>query len=330
MTCLLCFEGDLQLRAGSPTGTFWPNARIKSEQAGTAPARYASVVRALLIALSLCGLFVVPAGLAQDCEPFARLTPLFGPDGTPSLPFSEGLFRRGERVVFRSSELEPWVTWGTPESTLRLAPGPMAHLGPGTTHPWLTVEGNENHAIHFLKWESQPDRRELWISDGTTAGSRRLGTFPPTWNLNLWSPASYLVGTDRFVFHGLDADHGEELWVSDGTEQGTSLLVDLVPGSQGSRPVMMIPFGPLVAFKAASGEDEADEVFLTDGTIVGTKVLYFEAGLEVQRLSMVGDRLLIVTPTRLLASDGTPGEVEVIAPGLMVAAWRFITGEARR
>lgn len=41
---------------------------------------------------------------------------------------------------------------------------------------------------------------------------------------------------DRLFFNADDGVHGQELWVSDGSGQGTYMVLDLVPGSDGSVP----------------------------------------------------------------------------------------------
>ena len=72
---------------------------------------------------------------------------------------------------------------------------------------------------------------ELWISDGTFEGSRRLagGGKGPQWvSLDRMTPAGQQV-----FFVADDGIHGTESWVTDGTEAGTRMLKDINPGLTG-------------------------------------------------------------------------------------------------
>jgi MYXO-CTERM domain-containing protein len=61
---------------------------------------------------------------------------------------------------------------------------------------------------------------------------------------------------------------GRELWRTDGTPQGTRMVVDLLPGPQGSEPRDLIDFNGALIFRARGVA--GDELWKTDGTPQGT------------------------------------------------------------
>jgi ELWxxDGT repeat protein len=77
--------------------------------------------------------------------------------------------------------------------------------------------------------------RELWVTDGTTAGTTLLKDINP-------GPGSsgresfVALGDGRLVFSADDGNTGSELWVTDGTTVGTTLLKDINPGPGSSSP----------------------------------------------------------------------------------------------
>ena len=48
----------------------------------------------------------------------------------------------------------------------------------------------------------------------------------------------------------------DELWVSDGSGLGTTLVCDIAPGSAGSDPADMTPFGAEILFSADDGSGD--------------------------------------------------------------------------
>ncbi|MCP3102072.1 hypothetical protein LZ198_24700 [Myxococcus sp. K15C18031901] len=75
---------------------------------------------------------------------------------------------------------------------------------------------------------------ELWTSDGSPQGTRRLRDVRPGREGS--GPEQLVVLGSQLFFVADDGVHGMEPWVSDGTEGGTLLYADLVPGEQGSAP----------------------------------------------------------------------------------------------
>ena len=91
---------------------------------------------------------------------------------------------------------------------------------------------------------------ELWISDGTAAGTvlvkdilagNRSLPFPL-----IGSPTS----TARCFSSANDGVNGEELWKSDGTASGTLLAVDINPQTGNGSPSQLIPVGDTLFFVA--------------------------------------------------------------------------------
>jgi ELWxxDGT repeat protein len=123
--------------------------------------------------------------------------------------------------------------------------------------------------------------RELWITDGTAAGTTALGDLRPGEAGSDASGFTPLVA-GRFVFGANDGMAGRELWISDGTSLGTHLLADLLPGAAGSDPGNFVVLGDgRVAFIATgSGGTQA---WVTDGTTAGT--VGFGVGLAVSNLA---------------------------------------------
>jgi ELWxxDGT repeat protein len=132
-------------------------------------------------------------------------------------------------TVWNGSQTHLYTTDGTAEGTFVLA-GPAQHvnhvadgaaaLGDGR---FVFAAGDQTHGI------------ELWISDGTVAGTRLLKEINPT---EYWGSAanSYPhkftpIGEGKVVFAADDGVHGTEPWITDGTAAGTVMLVELVPGA---------------------------------------------------------------------------------------------------
>lgn len=149
---------------------------------------------------------------------------------------------------------------------------------------------------------------ELWISDGTAAGTRELidlsanfGSFPQ--QLTVFGKHLYFLavgvlyrtdgttaGTLRFGPNGgtrsiarignrlwlsastssILADY--EPWISDGTSAGTRLVKDLWPGTSSSDPKFFAATTNGVVFQATDLQ-RGVELFASDGTSVGTQLI---------------------------------------------------------
>jgi ELWxxDGT repeat protein len=80
------------------------------------------------------------------------------------------------------------------------------------------------------------DNTQLWISDGTVAGTMMIKTL----NTSAISAVSEIVAAafddTKLLIAVDDGVDGEELWITDGTESGTVLLKDINPDALSSNP----------------------------------------------------------------------------------------------
>ena len=162
---------------------------------------------------------------------------------------------------------------------------------------------------------------ELWVTDGTGAGTRLLADFFPGED----SSEPVILGeTGSFVFGVAGGSNccgtsASFLWRSDGTREGTFLLdpgMDVSIPRSDSREGTTAPFALMkdaVYFTGCEGQDDCG-LWRTDGTVAGTKLLkaignYF--GSYPRDLTVAGDLLFFVAGQQLWTSDGTPEGTKV-------------------
>lgn len=113
--------------------------------------------------------------------------------------------------------------------------------------------------------------KELWISDGTSAGTHVLLDINPG---PADSVANFMGSVELNGWHYFTADdgvNGRELWRSDGTAGGTTLFFEFEPGPSSSSPTALTFGGLLYLFPTTSAEGR--EPWISDGTVAGTQIL---------------------------------------------------------
>jgi ELWxxDGT repeat protein len=136
-------------------------------------------------------------------------------------------------------------------------------------HYALGVNGLVLNGLTFFAHADVATGQELWVTDGTSAGTHLFLDLLPG---PLSSRAEPLwVVNGKLVFDADDGEHGRELWVTDGTPAGTSLLLDVYPGPKGGFEQAYEAGGGLGLFRANDGE-HGDELWATDGTPGGTRL----------------------------------------------------------
>lgn len=171
----------------------------------------------------------------------------------------------------------------------------------------LTVSGGR---LFFVARSPGAEGPELWVSDGSASGTRRVtGEIAPAGGLAALGSSVVLVASD--------GEGGPELWVSDGTAPGTEPLTDLASSQLEPREVVVT--GDRVLFTVRDAEG-FDELWRTDGTPTGTlRIGGLRSGGErsrVRRMVAAGEgptrRVYLVVENSTLGlelwtSDGTAG-----------------------
>jgi ELWxxDGT repeat protein len=177
-----------------------------------------------------------------------------------------------------------------------------------------------NGAVYFRGIGADGGGSELWRSDGTAAGTRRVKDIRPGPEGSF--PVPVISSGGRLYFGANDGVHGAELWVTDGTEAGTHMLKDIGRLEQ-------FPNAEAYAFAAVGGRllfatsdpyvvgqpDLMSSIWSSDGTEQGTVRLLTVPSRRVQ-FAPLGDKVVIFFESRneqqVLLSDGTAaGTVEL-------------------
>ena len=127
---------------------------------------------------------------------------------------------------------------------------------------------------------------QLWMSDGTPAGTTQLPAINPTGDADP-SGLTNLNGT--LYFSATDGVHGSELWKLDGTT--SSMVTDLDPGAAGSNPTFITPGGaapPAIGSGLVTFVGQFSGNGVTDGTLAGTSVSNFGPPPEVMSVTLGG------------------------------------------
>jgi len=235
-----------------------------------------------------------------------------------------------------------WRTDGTSAGTIALTPaGPadsFTHLSPigselyfhrlsaGQSQLWKTdgslagtqflcaLPGVSNEPSRFIElngfllftvWTTGAGGNyALWKTDGTDEATALIATLP----YEGAQPAEFTRLGSRVFFSSYDLTDGRELWVTDGTTAGTKLFANLVPGSGDLNPSQLhaLDNGRLVFRDHLGLFGPPARLWSTDGTILGTQVLYADAQHHVNAVASTGSLAYAMTAQEFIVTDGTP------------------------
>jgi len=106
----------------------------------------------------------------------------------------------------------------------------------------------------FFTASNAANGEELWITDGTVAGTKMVKDINPGSD---GSNPSYLCAAGgKVYFSAANPAYGAELWVSDGTDAGTMLAYDIYVGADGSAPRNITAMGANNGLIVFAAEDE--------------------------------------------------------------------------
>lgn len=235
--------------------------------------------------------------------------------------------------------------------------GYPASGGSGTSRVKDARPGSQGSDPLFLTWDSTQSLlffsaddgssgRELWSSDGTTAGTSIVADICP--GVRGSAPSHLIAWQGRLFFQADDCSAGSELWVLDKTNSVISLLIDLRPGSAGSHPSYFTPLEPIAGggerlfFLANGGGYDAAtasgsqqgwgeaQLWLSDGTAPGTRRAFsqrtsgdfmpdrssLDAGRPARMAAFNGALYLPATQDPLVAMESVMGRKHVTEEGI--------------
>lgn len=202
---------------------------------------------------------VAPAGLPRTLLTFnaGNGTVIWRTDGTAAGTRKVGMTARNPRnlVAFRG-RVWFFADQGNAQGALFSTDGlngGTRRIGTSTGGSRLTVLGNR--LVYFAG-------REIWGSDGTPAGTRRLAALPGPGGD---SPPPIVVAASRAYFFNGDNSQ-REIWTTDGTPAGTRRVGVVYGDLQGN----LLALGAKVAF-LGHDPDRGFELWASDGTTAGTR-----------------------------------------------------------
>lgn len=198
---------------------------------------------------------------------------------------------------------EIWKTNGTPGTTVKIAnantiyatgaggnlffasgqintsPSYSLWRSDGTTGGTFQLSTFWGDAARNFKWfnnrmyfaaPSEGYGSELWVTDGTVAGTRMLHDIDP--GASGSGPGNMTVVGDMMYFGALTSGNGGELWKTNGEDGGTVMVKDIAPGSVSSSPDNLTNFkGKLYFF--AYNPSVGRELWQSGGTDASTTLL---------------------------------------------------------
>jgi ELWxxDGT repeat protein len=175
--------------------------------------------------------------------------------------------------------------------------------------------------LFFTTFDAAWGQWQLWTSDGTTRGTRKVTDLQFTRIHDLTAAGS------RLFFAASDSKAGDELWTSDGTARGTFMVKDINPGFSSSTPSKPTAAGGVVFFFADDGQ-HGSELWKSDGTAAGTVLVKdIRPGKQGSSLGLPDLRFTVsrgllyffassdskTNDVELWRSDGTPGGTSKVA-----------------
>lgn len=206
----------------------------------------------------------------------------------------------GQQIFFTANGSELWKTNGTPAGTTLIEVV--------TPNPGLTITGPSDFTAVNGKLFFAANRNrdtftsELWVSDGTAAGTMPIRAFG--YDVLSPGPSNFVNLNGTVYFTAVGSGVFPDLWKSDGTTAGTVMVKDIAPGV-GSAPLQLTALGNKLIFTAQGpGPASNREVWITDGTDAGTQLL---KDINFNGSSNASDFTLFNGNLYFVANDGVSG-----------------------
>jgi len=200
------------------------------------------------------------------------------------------LAEAGGKIFFLGNDgvhgIEPWVTDGTRAGTHMIRD---IYSGPRSSKldPVFISSGSSEGTVYFDAISDAAGTRQLWRTDGTAAGTRKLTAFHDAGTVI--DAGSLAVSRNRVFFPAAPDFLGLELWVAEG-DQAPRVAAHIDREEISSDPAAFTPWHDRVLFIAgAAGQRDLWE---TDGTDAGTVRVTGTPFHAASNLTPAGEALL--------------------------------------
>lgn len=143
---------------------------------------------------------------------------------------------------------------------------------PATTSQYVanfTIAGNKLFFSYRTYFDFVPPSDELWVCDGTVAGTKMLKSFPWQPHFSGSEMQQFFAFQNKLYFRNGSADNSA-LWTSDGTDIGTMKFHAVQMATPGyEQPVPLLVTENKFYFSST-----AKDIWSSDGTVAGTRQLF--------------------------------------------------------
>lgn len=157
----------------------------------------------------------------------------------------------------------------------------LRDIRPGTQGSAILGFAEMQGRLYFSARQSPFNTFDLWVTDGTPAGTSQL---TQSTAVNVYNGVPVAVGPTLY-FLGTTAAEGSEIWKSDGTAAGTRRVTDLNPGPTGAYADLLTSWGGYLWFLASAPATNPG-LWRSDGTAAGTVQVLQIANLRQPTVAM--------------------------------------------
>ena len=202
----------------------------------------------------------------------------------------------GEKAYFpaatKSHGMELWVTDGTAAGTQQ-----VKDIRPGNNGSIYLEDAKRpmavlNETVYFSAKDTLGGERELWRSDGTSAGTYKLSP-------GNTERVEHITSADSRIYFAAAPGNDDELWTSDGTAAGTVRVAEIRPGSRGAGLEDLVTYKDDVYFSADNGTDGTEFWKGTPDHVEQFDIRAGSRSSDPRALTLIGDILYFA------ANDGT-------------------------
>jgi ELWxxDGT repeat protein len=258
-------------------------------------------IRIIAVPVVVIALLVAGGSAAQDYPPAMVRDINSTPNTFSSNPIE--MVEMGGAIYFAATDEQYrgglWRSDGTAEGTQLIKAFAQPIVYPdfsGGSGNRLVVVGDK---LFFTPLETTSNISQLWVSDGSAAGTRQLNA----------PGAKALIAFGSYVYFLASGD----LWRSDGTEAGTILVDDIVnaTGDYESYPRLGVVGSRLFLMSQVSG---GEELYVSDGNPNQARIIasYQSGQFGVSAVITTASTYYFVLNGNLYASDGSAAGTQQI------------------